>query len=582
MVDSVEGVSQQSAAAGLVDGLAGIVVRWRVALSFLGVLAIALFVRLYDLGSVPNSLTADETDFFIEIYRYAEGVQKAEWYYQSQFASLAPFGLYAMKWSLDVFGDSVEGLRMYAVLFSMAALVPFFALAYRRTTILVAFAATLMLATNIWYLHFSRTAWTNMNSAFLSIGVLATLTFGLETKRWWWFAAAGALIGLAPYAYVSARVIPFVAALMFPIAALVYRDRLRSVATGFGLAGIIGLAVAAPLILELQQGQWGDYTGRTRTVSIFNDYPDREDGWGAVPEQVQRTFQGFILLSNDDDLFGTNQIFRNSTEGIRYSPPGDLFDLVTRVLFGVGLVAGVWEWRKTALWWPMLLIPLGPQVFSVGTPDGARGLIVVPIIYLFVALGIATLARFAELAFRANRPAMAATSAAVLLLAVGVSVFNVRSYFDWMESPQALADRQPAVLVDEFDEWSAAQRTAAEQNLGSFNTHAWRERQDRAGCLTGRAGGDICSYLALDSTPDALSATLVRGDEAPPGFVPDFLTEISPEEFRRLHGARSEKFSPVLDEMTVEEARAAGYVLPPGLMTATVARLGSGRRRNAS
>jgi hypothetical protein len=53
------------------------------------------------------------------------------------------------------------------------------------------------------------------------------------------------------------------------------------------------------------------------------------------------------------------------------------------------------------------------------------------------------------------------------------------------------------------------------------------------------------------------------------------LTEISPEEFRRLHGARSEKFGPVLDEMTVEDARAAGYVLPPGLMTATVARLGS-------
>ena len=557
------------------DALVQAAIRWRAALVFVPLLVAAFAVRLYELDSVPGNLTADETDFFIEIYRYMEGANDTQWFYQAQFASLAPFGLYAMTWSVQAFGDSIFGLRMYAVTFSLATIAVFFPLAYNRTLLLAASAATLMLATNILFLNFSRTAWTNMNSAFLAIGVTATLTFGLESKRWWWFAVAGVLIGLSPYAYVSARIIPVVAALMFPIAAIVYRDRLRSVAIGFGVAAVVALAVAAPLVFELQQGQWGDYTGRTRTVSIFNDHPEREDGWGAVPDHLLRTFQGFILLSNDDGVFRTDNIFRNSTEGARYAPEGDLFDPFTRALFFVGLAAGVWRWRKSALWWPMLLVPLGAQVFSVGTPDGARGVIVTPIIYLFVALGIATVVRGLEWAARSNQALVAGAYAVTAGVAIVISVFSARAYFDWMESAYALQDRGPSVEGSEFDEWSAVQRSMAERKLGSFNTHAWRERQDRAGCLTGRSGGEICDHLVLEPAPDELASTLVKPDEAPPGFVPDFLTEIPPEEFRRLHGARSDKFGPVVDGLTVEEARTAGFVLPPGLLTATVAELGS-------
>ncbi len=37
------------------------------------VLAVALAVRLYRLDTVPGNLTADETDFFREVYRVLEG-----------------------------------------------------------------------------------------------------------------------------------------------------------------------------------------------------------------------------------------------------------------------------------------------------------------------------------------------------------------------------------------------------------------------------------------------------------------------------------------------------------------------------
>jgi 4-amino-4-deoxy-L-arabinose transferase-like glycosyltransferase len=568
---SVDAPASESWTGTVVD----VVIRWRAVLVLTGLLIASLAVRLYELDTIPSNLTADETDFFMEIYRYLEGANDAEWYYQSQFASLAPFGLYAMTWSVQAFGDSIFGLRMYAVIFSMATIAAFFPLAYNRTSLLAASAATLMLATNILFLNFSRTAWTNMNSALLAISVTAALTFGLESKRWWWFAIAGVLIGLSPYAYVSARIIPFIAALMFPIAAVVYRDRLRSVAIGFGVAGVIALAVAAPLLIELRQCQWGDYTGRTRTVSIFNDLPGEKEGWSLVPDNLLHTFQGFILLSNDDGIFRTENIFRNSTEGVRYVPEGDFVDPGTRALFFIGLAAGVWYWRKSALWWPMLLVPLGAQVFSVGTPDGARGVIVTPIIYLFIALGIATIVRAIEWALRGNRALVAGAYAVTAGVAIVISVFSARAYFDWMESAYALQDRGPSVEGHEFEEWSTLQRSHAERLLGAFNTGTWRERQDRAGCLTGRLYGDLCSQYQLEASTGPLGDVLVRQAEVPFGFTPLFLDEVSAQDFRLLHAGRSDRFTATVETLEVGEARAAGFALPPGIIVASVGRLGS-------
>ena len=42
--------------------------RWQIA-SALAVAAASLYVRLDRLGSIPSNLTADETDFFRDIYR---------------------------------------------------------------------------------------------------------------------------------------------------------------------------------------------------------------------------------------------------------------------------------------------------------------------------------------------------------------------------------------------------------------------------------------------------------------------------------------------------------------------------------
>lgn len=515
------------------------------------VLAVALAVRLYRLDAVPGNLTADETDFFQEVYRVLEG-NAPGWFYQGQPATLAPLGIYPMAWSVRVFGDSFVGLRMYAVIFSLATLTAFFLFVRYQFSLAVALLTTLLLSTNLWFLHFSRTGWANMNAAFIAIGVTSLLALGLERGRWWWFVGAGIFVGLAPWGYVAARIIPVIVAFYLPVALLIYRDRWRQVLWGFGLVAVVSVIVAGPVLNELLQGGWDSYTARSQTVSVFTGRPNGE-AWNMVPGQVWDSVRGFVLLSNDDD------IFRKSTEAVRYAPRGEnLFDSVTRALFFVGLIASLWRWRQTTLWWFMFLPLLAIQVFSVGTPDAARGLVVLPTIFLFVALGLHTVLRWAATKSERWPGATRLGLAVLLIVVVSVSALNVRSYFNWMESDYALRDRGPSVSAEEFEEWSFYMRAAAAGQL-SLNPGLWRERQDYAGCLTGTVAGDFCLLYSVDRNPAPLGAALVRANDLPGEFQASVLTEISAEEFKRLHGGRNDQLASLLAGVDVLEAWATVF-----------------------
>lgn len=527
-----------------------IVAGWPV-VAMLIVLAVALAIRLYRLDAVPGNLTADETDFFREVYRVLEG-NAPGWFYQGQPASLAPLGIYPMAWSVRVFGDSIVGLRMYTVILSLATLTAFFLFVRYQFSLVVSSVMTLLLSTNLWFLHFSRTGWANMNAAFIAIGVTSMLALGLERGRWWWFMGAGIFVGLAPWGYVAARSIPLIVAFFLPVALLLYRDRWRQVLWGFGLVAVVAVVIAGPVLNELRQGMWDSYTARSRTVSIFTNRPNGE-AWRMVPGQVRDSLRGFVLLSNDND------IFRRSTEAVRYAPRGEnLFDPVTRALFFVGLIASLWRWRQTALWWFMFLPLLSIQVFSVGTPDAARGLVVLPTIFLFVALGLHTVLRWAATKSTRWPRLTSAGLAALLIVVVSVSALNVRSYFNWMESDYALRDRGPSVSSEEFQEWSFYMRGVAAGQF-SLNPGLWRERQDYAGCLTGTVAGDFCSLLSVDQNPVPLGAALVRVDDLPGEFRASVLTEISEEEFRRVHGGRNDRLASALAAVEIQEAWATVF-----------------------
>ena len=96
-----------------------------------------------------------------------------------------------------------------------------------------------------------------------------------------------------------------------------------------------------------------------------------------------------------------------------------------------------------------------------------------PLFYLFVALALDWL-----LGLRYTRKQWVFKTATIAVLVL-IAYSNVSSYFDWMERPDAVAARQPAVDAADFESWQTLQKAAAEAGRGGFNVGEWLEMKER-------------------------------------------------------------------------------------------------------
>ena len=402
------------------------------------ILVLALVLRLWDLGGTPSNLTADELDDLQNVYRViygtAGGLFGLDW---NQSPNL---NMYLKAAAIEVFGDSIAGTRMYSVVLSMAALAAFYPLARRRLDVLPALASLFLLATSLWFLHFSRTPWVAMSAVLAAVLAAYLLDLALEKQKLWLFGLLGTVVAFGAYGYFGGRtLIPVVVACYFIACWLKPKD-VTPLTKGFVLAGVVAFVLFAPQ-LKTQFENWDYANTRPRAVSIFSvegEYLGDSSRAEVVFHQTLRAARGFLLLDKSVTEYGL---------WARHRPADWAFiDQVTGLLYWVGLVAGLVCWRRYIYWWAFLLIPLFfTQVFSVGTPDGSRGLMATPFMFLFVGLGIQTLLSLVRDArFKTVAPI------ALMMVVALIGTFNVDRYFSWMQEPEALVARQPAIAGEEF------------------------------------------------------------------------------------------------------------------------------------
>lgn len=476
--------------------------RVRELLTLTAVIVTALLVRVLSIGSIPANLMLDEADNAQDAYRIlvgrGGGPAGLDW-------SQAPlFSMYILAGCIRVFGDSVAGLRSMPVLLSVVSLIPFFYIARRQVGVLAAGCGAFLLATSLWYLHFSRTAWINMTAPLFALGAVYFLTRALADGRWRDYLACGVCVALGVYGYPAGRSIPIAVLAALPLALLLQPQRTLRTVAGFAVAFLLAAALIAPHVWVVANSE---QESRLASVSVLaaEEYLGERNRVLMVVQQVGRNLAGFILL--DPGQMGRGL-------WAHYLPPGrTVLDHGTGVLFWIGLIVAAWRWRDTWLWWLFLLVPvLTVQVFSMQTPDAGRGLIVAPFMYLFVALALdAILAR----ARPSLRPVV---TVGVLTVVVLLAALNLRKYFDWIGSAQALNERQPAVALAEFPAWSELQRKAAAKGRKGFGVMDWRARIDNDGCKNGTLHGSVCRRTDLlpgGVENRALTATSARVDATP-------------------------------------------------------------------
>lgn len=439
----------------------------------------AFTIRVHRLGSFPDTVLADEADNAQDSIRILYGLHPSNGFFGVDWTSQPAFSAYKEAAFLAIFGINTTAMRLSSAILSTLALIPFYLLLRRQFPAISSLLATVVLATNVWYLNFSRSGWNCVDICFYMLMAMLFLVWGLESLpeldryhpwKWATFAAAGFFCALGLYGYPAGRAITLGMILFLPIALLFKRRYARRVLLGFALLFAVEAVVFAPQGLYAIRN-WEHFNGRSSVVLIFNSPEYQADPAGIMLRQLERNLRG----PWDGRVNNTAQ----------YSPVGEpQLDRVTGLLTLAGMLLTfvlpfLRRRPETWLWWLMLLAGWGStQLFTVSTPNGARGIGYVPTLIYFacVTLGCLQLGLgriFAR--FTASRILEYASLALLTIFILAAGYRNVTHYAMWQNTPHTRQDRYLYLTVREFPEWSMNIVTRAQNQQGIMNVGQWRE-----------------------------------------------------------------------------------------------------------
>ena len=468
--------------------------RWAEGLVLAVVLVGSLVLRTADLGTIPANITADEADntqFALHVRVCAPpGFCEFDWKPQPMYS------VWLMAQVMNVAGWTVFGMRLTSAVMSVLALIPFYLIARRQVSPLAATAATIMLATNLWYLHFSRSGWENVHVALYALGaaycVLRALESANASQRAGFWARAGVFCALGLYGYFSGRLVVIGLLAFLPFALLGHRSEWRRVMVGYALMLLVAALLFAPQAWFIAQNQQV-FANRTQAVYAFRDTVTFADAREVFVSQAILAVRGFVLF---DPTLSYNS---------RYNPQGQgMLDLAAAGCFLLGLLISVRRWRETALWWCLLLAGIGAtQVLASGTPDGARAVGFAPFFFLFAALGLETIARLPPPA-RAGMPVAAVCAYS--------AVTGLTGYFEWIAQPATLDARRPALDPADFEVWQLAQMAEARAGRRGFDLQQWTPARAAAAREGAPPGVSVAAAPPVaPAVPGARAALARRG-----------------------------------------------------------------------
>ena len=528
------------------------------------ILFVTFFIRVWQLDRVPVDIMPDEADYLNSLFRILRGI--GPMFFEFAFeGSQTASNAYIQAAFVKLFGleNAVLGIRMSAAVMSTLSVIPFFFLirgAFGRWTALF---TTILFSSSWWYLNLSRTAWINTFVVLYALMAIWLLELALRASRrraLLLYALAGVFASLILYGYVAGKalvlalgvylLLRWVIALFgkwraLRITATVVEEivvdqdttapgnltqprwrpapsRPSSVLVGSIVLGVVMIAVFLPQVPAILNN-WNGYIDRPRAVSITNVQLPYEGAstWPEVYQrQISKTFDGFVLMRGLEILAPGVQV--------RYNPPSEPFiDPVARALYMVGIILSLFMLGRSLPWLLMWLSGLVlTQVLTVGIPDGARAVVVIPSVYFFVACSIYWIMRGVEaLANRLNRLVVSRTALALAaLVCAGLSVYNVRHYWDWMHMPVTAGARQPSVEFDEFEEWQYHQFQTNSLSSYGFTVDQWHVMRLE------QPQGLVVSYhqsLQKKSPPDWLrrGAPIALVEDSPIGGPQAFMVQ---------------------------------------------------------
>ncbi|PIZ64597.1 hypothetical protein CO051_05595 [Candidatus Roizmanbacteria bacterium CG_4_9_14_0_2_um_filter_39_13] len=418
----------------------------------------ALLVRIVFLDSIPGNINPDAIDTL------------RTYIWDSSHATLSPVGfnwngasaintiIIGTSWKL--FGESIFGLRLPSALFSSLSIAVVFYLGYMITKNLwLTFAFALATATNSWFLNFSRSGWENVWNSLSVMLIALGLNFFISKRLYKagsLLVGVGSLLGL--YFYHPGKMLFPVAMLILFVYSIAFKaNKLSAILYLFITVFAVSILFIPQFISIVQNPETA--TNRISTVSINNHYDV------SPSEQIKRNLIGFSLFRPQDFNFGSWSRYISDQEY-------PIYPIIT-LLYWLGIIVSLIKFPYLSVFYLLSILPV--ELLSQHTPDAARAVHIVPMIFLFALIGCSVLIDWLDkfLQSKSTIWKLLPTATATCFVIV-VAFFQLSWYFSWIQKSQTLESRQPAIWLDEYDIWETDISYFIEKDK-NYNIDEWRD-----------------------------------------------------------------------------------------------------------
>ncbi len=342
------------------------------AAALIGVLLLALAIRLHDLRELPVGLWYDEAANLSVAAAIALDPGSAP-----VFATTLPT-LYLMPVAAltTLLGTTPEALRLVSVAFSLAGIAVVYLLGRHLAGPWVGLASAFVLAVMRWDISFARIG---MHGVTMSVATALTAWLTLRAVRSGRlsdYGFAGAAMGLGMWFYAAFRLFPLMVAVMLLYGVLSERPALRHLAARLAVLCFTALVMAAP-VAQYAALEPADFFDRTRASSVFFMAPAEE-----VIGNVVDNLRAHALMFNVE-----------GDSNPRHNLPGAaMLDGLSAALLVLGVAACLVCWSRTTLvvlpvWLAVMLIP-GVLTIPWEAPQALRSIGVLPAAAILVALAV--------------------------------------------------------------------------------------------------------------------------------------------------------------------------------------------------
>lgn len=392
----------------------------RIVLVLGAVMLVALVLRVWHLGGIPQTLGGDEGSQGLEAMKILKGEIRNP--FTTGWLGVPTMSFYFNAPTIRLLGNTIFALRLpWAVIGTVTVLIVFW-LVTRLKGLTLGVMTAALLATYHYHIHFSRLGSNQVADPFFVALALLYLYRARDRRSPLDWALCGVVVGLGQYFYAGARftaIIIVVLTLSFLVrdGMRFWREQRQGVLIMLGAA----LITAAPMIQYAIRFP-NDYNARLNQVGII------QSGWLEREQEVRN--QGALPILVDQARRAALAFNLYPDRTVWYGSPKPLFDFAAGALFLLGLgyaTVRVDDRRLFPMvvwWWGAMFLG---GALTESPPSSQRLITLAPPAVFFVALALMRIGQIVQRAWGERDLERLAPYLGAAVLAL--SLVSVKWYF---------------------------------------------------------------------------------------------------------------------------------------------------------